>query len=141
VIAIALVALAFAAIILVFIACEQGREMHKLRARATAAEEDALQLAIPRAVPSGRATVLDADKFTRIWRNTAPETELFLAVQQLLALETVAAIDDATNPALADRPGSLAAAQAQVNALLSFAATLDEARLTPEKWAPQKARG
>lgn len=91
----------------------------------------------PRAVPSGRATVLDADKFTRIWRATHADTELFQAVQQLLALETVAAIDDATNPTLADRPGSLAAAQAQVNALLSFAATLDAARLTPEKWAPK----
>lgn len=95
----------------------------------------------PRAVPSRYATALDADKFQRIWRNTAPEDELFLAVQQLLALETVAAIEDAANPALFDRPGALAAAQGQVNALLNLAATLDEARTQPEKWTGGKTAG
>lgn len=84
-------------------------------------------LPAPRAIPSRFATALKPEEYARVWREVRATDVLYLAVQQLIALETVTAIDEAADPRLCDKPGALAAASARMNALLELSAAIEKA--------------
>lgn len=100
---------------------------------------------VPRAIPSNRAVALTDEQFARIWKACQPESEIYLAMHQLVARELVEAIDYASRADLVERPGALAQAQGSVNALIILAGNLDLVRTEPERWtaagaAPKRDR-
>lgn len=92
-----------------------------------------------RPVPCVRATALSDERFCMIWREWPADDERFLAVQQLLSLEILDAIDRVSDVRLAGRPEHTHAAGG-LEHLLMLAANLDAARAKPEQWTRTGAR-
>lgn len=98
----------------------------------------AVPTSAPRSVPCQRATTLKAETFCRVWREWPAEDERLQAVQQLLALEIVQAVDRVSDVRLAGRPGELAHAAGGLEHLLTLSANLDAVRVRPEQWVGGK---
>lgn len=90
----------------------------------------------PRAVsiPNGWATQLSEKQFIETWLAVDEREPLYLAVQQLLARETLEAIEAAGSPDLADKPGIQAREIATMDTLVQLAHKLQSARLDPHPW-------
>ena len=79
-------------------------------------------------IPSSDHALLTPEAFERVkqsWRDH-PTNEHYLAARQIIALETLASLTVATDPALADKPGSLARATGALDALCQLSYRLQK---------------